>query len=51
MSYRIHNWSEYNAALKQRGSLTFWIDESVLELRERFSGMPKALHILLRVSY
>jgi hypothetical protein len=23
--------SEYNAGLKQRGSLTFWVDESVLE--------------------
>lgn len=31
MSYRIRNWSEYNAALRQRGSLTFWIDEAVLE--------------------
>jgi len=29
--YRIRNWSEYNAGLKQRGSLTFWLDESVLE--------------------
>ena len=29
--YRIRNWSEYNAGLKQRGSLTFWIEESVLE--------------------
>ena len=28
--YRIRNWSQYNAALKQRGSLTFWIDEEVL---------------------
>jgi transposase len=24
------NWSEYNAGLKQRGSLTFWLDEAVL---------------------
>jgi transposase len=23
--YRVTNWREYNAALKQRGSLTFWI--------------------------
>lgn len=30
MSYRIRNWSEYNAGLKQRGSLTFWLDEAVL---------------------
>jgi hypothetical protein len=28
--YRIRNWREYDAALKQRGSLTFWIDEAVL---------------------
>jgi Transposase DDE domain len=29
--YRIRNWSEYNAALKQRGSLTFWVSEEALE--------------------
>ena len=28
--YRIRNWSEYNAALKNRGSLTFWVEEEVL---------------------
>jgi hypothetical protein len=25
--YRITNWSEYNSALKKRGSLTLWIEE------------------------
>ena len=30
MSYCIRNWSEYNAGLKQRGSLTFWISPAVL---------------------
>jgi transposase len=30
MSQVIRNWSNYNAGLKQRGSLTFWIDETVL---------------------
>ncbi len=30
MSYRIRNWSEYNAGLKRIGSLTFWIGEVVL---------------------
>ncbi|MGJ3249452.1 MAG: IS5 family transposase [Elainellaceae cyanobacterium] len=42
--YRIRNWSEYNAGLKQRGSLTFWIDESVLEawIVEDLSGKPGA---------
>ena len=40
MSYRIRNWSEYTAGLKQRGSLTFWLDEAVLStwLVERPSG-------------
>lgn len=44
MSYHIRNWSEYNAALKQRGSLTFWIDESVLEqwVIPQLSGKPGA---------
>lgn len=42
--YRIRNWSEYNAALKQRGSLTFWIDEAVLEgwIDPYLSGKPGA---------
>jgi IS5 family transposase len=29
--YRIKNWSEYDAALKQRGSLTFWFNEETLD--------------------
>lgn len=29
--YRVKNWSEYNAALKKRGSLTFWVEEEVLQ--------------------
>ena len=29
--YRIRNWSQYDAALKQRGSLTFWVDDEVIE--------------------
>ena len=28
--YRIRNWSEYNAGLKLRGSVTFWLDEKVV---------------------
>ncbi len=38
--YRIRNWSKYNAALKQRGSLTFWIDDEVLAgwLKEEKTG-------------
>jgi hypothetical protein len=29
--YRIRNWSQYNAALTQRGSLTLWVDQSVID--------------------
>jgi hypothetical protein len=29
--YRIRNWSEYNAALRQRGSLTFWVSQEALD--------------------
>lgn len=31
MQYRVCNWSEYNAGLKQRGSLTVWLSEDVLD--------------------
>lgn len=29
--YRVRNWSEYNAGLKHRGSLTFWVSHEALE--------------------
>lgn len=29
-SYRIRNWQEYDQALKQRGSITFWVSEEVV---------------------
>jgi IS5 family transposase len=29
--YRLRNWKEYNASLKQRGSLTFWISPDVVQ--------------------
>jgi IS5 family transposase len=30
-SYRIRNWSEYNASLKKRGSLTVWVSPEAVE--------------------
>ncbi len=30
-SYKVSNWSKYDAGLKQRGSLTFWLSEEVIE--------------------
>ncbi|MBD2214606.1 IS5 family transposase [Nostoc linckia FACHB-104] len=29
--YKVKNWNAYDAALKQRGSITFWLDEDVIE--------------------
>ena len=28
--YRVKNWSQYNAALVKRGSLTVWVDQEAL---------------------
>lgn len=44
MKSSIRNWSEYNAGLKNRGSLTFWLDEAVIEAwyNEIPSGKPGA---------
>lgn len=42
--YRIRNWKEYNAGLKQRGSLSFWVSEEVIQqwtVKEK-SGRPGA---------
>ena len=30
-AYRLRNWSQYNQALVERGSLTVWFDEDVLD--------------------
>ena len=30
-TYRIRNWSEYNASLKKRGSLTVWVSLEAVE--------------------
>jgi hypothetical protein len=29
--YRVRNWAKYNDSLKQRGSITLWIDEDVIQ--------------------
>ncbi len=29
--YRVRNWSDYNASLVQRGSITFWISQDVMD--------------------
>jgi len=29
--YRIRNWSDYNRSLRNRGSLTFWISQELID--------------------
>ena len=45
-SYRVRNWSEYNAGLKRRGSITFWLNEAVIEqwLNQETTGKRGASH-------
>jgi IS5 family transposase len=40
VTYSISNWAQYNAGLKQRGSLTLWISEEVLQCW-RYCGKHK----------
>lgn len=44
-SYRVRNWGEYNKALKQRGSITFWVNEKTVSNwnaeKEKKRGRPK----------
>jgi hypothetical protein len=43
-SYRIRNWSEYNASLKKRGSLTVWVSSEAVEnwTTDELAGEPGA---------
>src|SRR5215210_3628444 len=38
--YRVRNWSQYSEGLKQRGAITVWIDEEVLQ-KWRYQGERK----------
>ncbi|MGV0107545.1 hypothetical protein NSTCB13_06432 [Nostoc sp. DSM 114160] len=29
--YKVRNWNAYDAALKQRGSITFWVNEEIVD--------------------
>jgi hypothetical protein len=43
-TYHIRNWSEYNASLKKRGSLTVWISSEAVEnwTTDELTGEPGA---------
>lgn len=39
--YRIRNWNQYNKALMNRGSITFWFDEDAIQAWLNFSRTGK----------
>ena len=43
-SYKITNWSKYNESLVQRGSITFWFSEDVIDQWEHANEVPKVGH-------
>jgi uncharacterized NAD(P)/FAD-binding protein YdhS len=38
MSFKVQNWPAYEAGLRQRGSLTLWIEDGALEERNYALG-------------
>ena len=43
-TYKITNWSKYNESLVQRGSITFWFSEDVIENWHHANARPKVGH-------
>ncbi|MBD2448549.1 hypothetical protein H6G76_15575 [Nostoc sp. FACHB-152] len=49
--YKVKNWNAYDAAaLKQRGSITFWVNEKVIETvaQPTKNGEKRSIELLLR---
>lgn len=43
-SYKITNWRNYNESLVQRGSITFWFSDDVIDQWEHDNAEPKVGH-------
>jgi hypothetical protein len=43
-SYKITNWRNYNESLVQRGSITFWFSDEVIDQWEHDNAEPKVGH-------
>jgi hypothetical protein len=43
-TYRITNWSKYNDSLVQRGSITFWFSDDVIDRWHHANDQPKVGH-------
>lgn len=43
-SYKVTNWRKYNESLVQRGSITFWFSDDVIDQWEHANDEPKVGH-------
>ena len=43
-SYKITNWRKYNESLVERGSITFWFSDDVIDQWEHTNDQPKVGH-------
>jgi hypothetical protein len=43
-TYKITNWRKYNESLVQRGSITFWFSEDVVDQWHHVNDRPKVGH-------
>lgn len=43
-SYKVTNWRKYNESLVQRGSITFWLSDEVIDEWEHPNAEPKVGH-------
>lgn len=48
--YRVTNWPSYEAGLRQRGDLTFWVDEAALAGGKHRAGTRRAVSRATRSS-
>ncbi|PIO42637.1 hypothetical protein B5P45_22365 [Phyllobacterium zundukense] len=55
MKYKVTNWSEYEAGLRQRGSVTFWLSDEALAAwhapkRKTRGGQPRYSDLAIEAS-
>lgn len=59
MSFKVRNWPAYEAGLRQRGSLTFWIEDTALKCwqtsgpdgQARYTDMAIQTSLMLRAAF
>jgi Transposase DDE domain len=59
MSFKVRNWSAYEAGLRRRGSLTLWIEDAALECwqtigpsgQARYTGAAIQTSLMLRAAF